>query len=105
MDHAAFQTRELDKWVDFFMGVFDMTITQRAEGNGLRKIWLSGGIQLNENPQASTDLGAFDHIALTTKTYEQTIQRSLDAGCVQTPAGPNWVRTPFGMVIEILEEK
>lgn len=102
MDHVAFEVVDVQKMVDFFISVFAMTILKEDNLGGSRRIWLSGGLQFNENPNVTSNNGFFHHIGLRVEDVDEVINKAMQLGCRQLPLGKNWIVMPENLCIEIL---
>ncbi|MGH0052905.1 MAG: VOC family protein [Sphaerochaetaceae bacterium] len=105
MDHVAFEIKDVQEIVDFFRYVFGFTVTKDIVGeNGLHKIWMTGGLQFNENLDATADHGFFNHMAFCVKDPETVIDKAIEKGCHSLPAGRNWLMMPQNICLEVLPE-
>jgi catechol 2,3-dioxygenase-like lactoylglutathione lyase family enzyme len=102
MNHVAFEVVDVQKMVDFFSSVFKMKILKEDNFGGSRRVWLSGGLQFNENLSATTNSGFFHHIGIRVEDVDATFNKAMQLGCTQLPLGKNWVVMPENLCIEIL---
>ncbi len=101
--HAAYYTAELDWYVRFFDHAFGMAVEKSRTGSdGLREVWLSGGIQLVEISGKTPDNGKAAHLCLLVEDLENARERSLAMGCVPM-AKHHWVQLPDGLCLELFE--
>ena len=105
IDHAAYYVSELDWYVDFFAQVFEMTVTKARTGeDGLREVWLSGGIQLCQRAEPQREDGRTAHLCLIVEDVEQARERALALGC-EPMAKHHWVKLPDGLSLELFNAK
>lgn len=101
IDHAAYNVADLDWYIQFFTQVFDMPVKKEKAGkDGLRQVWLSGGIQLCEVNQGTAYEGHANHLSLITDDLDMAWRKALAMGC--TPEGrDNWLLLPDGLRLEL----
>ena len=102
MDHIAFEVVDVQRMIDFFSSVFKMTLLKEDNLGGHRRVWLSGGLQFNENPDATSNNGLFHHIGIRVEDVDEAIDKAMQLGCTQLSLGKNWVVMPENLCIEIL---
>lgn len=103
IEHAAYKTNELDWYLTFFKEVFDMVpYRARTEADGLRMVWLDGGVQLCEYAEGY-DNGKADHLCLLVEDMELVRDRMLERGC-KPMHKHHWIQLPDGLVIEMVTE-
>lgn len=102
MDHVAFEVVDVQRMIDFFFSVFGMTIVKEDNLEGNRRVWLSGGLQFNENSNATSDNGFFHHLGICVEDVDIATNKAIELGCKQVPPGKNWVMMPENLCIEIL---
>lgn len=101
LDHVAYRVQNMDWTVDFFAQVFEMTVTRTVTAdNGLRNIWLSGGLQLVEEPDFGNESGRAHHVCLLVDDLEGARQKALDLGCKELTKH-HWVELPDGLQVEL----
>ena len=103
IEHSAYRTDRLDWYLDFFKAVFDMVpYRSRVEADGLRNVWLDGGVQLCE-AAAPAENGKADHLCLLVEDLEAVREKMLARGCEAMPKH-HWIRLPDGLIIEMVTE-
>lgn len=101
LDHVAYRVQNMDWTVDFFAQVFEMTVTRTVTAdNGLRNIWLSGGLQLVEEPGFGNESGRAHHVCLLVDDLEGARRKALDLGCKELTKH-HWVELPNGLQVEM----
>lgn len=103
IDHAAYYTAQLDWHLDFFREVFGMEPEKsRCNPDGLREVWLLGGIQLCETAETQPADGRCAHLSLIVEDLEGSREKALSLGCAPMEKH-HWVRLPEGLAIEMFQ--
>ena len=72
-----------------------------------RQVWLEGGVQLIASPgMAVEDAPAqpwIAHVAIRVRGLEAALARAADWAVTALPQGPNWLRTPDGVALELFD--
>lgn len=105
LEHTALQVRNLDWYIHFFKDVFEMDIRMTMGEAPHRKVWLYGGIQLNENPDFTPQAGFLDHLGLMTDDLDKALAKVYTYDVQEQPQGRNWVALPDGIILEIIAGK
>lgn len=101
IDHAAYKVENLEWYIHFFDAVFQMTVYREQTGpDGLRKVWLVGGVQLCEVKEPCTQNGRTDHLCLIVDDLEGARGMALSLGCKPLPKH-HWVELPDGLKVEM----
>ena len=104
VDHVCLLVKDLENAKRLFTEVFGMEPLKEEGQSPRRKIWLDGGIQLNETADIETE-GGIDHFALDVPAEEMAgiFEKTLAYGCSQVPGVTpcQWIRMPDGQVIEL----
>ncbi|MBR2591489.1 MAG: VOC family protein [Oscillospiraceae bacterium] len=101
LNHAALNVRDFEWYLNFFEDVFGMKEEKRQGVMPYRKIWLDGGIQLNECQVEIDSEGPMDHLGFTADDVDAVIKEAKDRGCIAVPYKPTWFILPNGVVIEM----
>lgn len=102
IDHAAYQVEDLDWYIRFFHEVYEMDVYRTVEAEGLRKVWLVGGVQLCEKKAPCVLDGRADHLCLIVDDLEAARTKALGFGCSEMPKH-HWIKLPDGMQIEMFQ--
>jgi 2-dehydropantoate 2-reductase len=108
VDHVAVRVRDIDWNIRFFEEVLDMPVRE-ADGprEAPRQVWLEGGVQLIASPgMAVEDAPAqpwIAHVAIRVRGLEAALARAADWAVTALPQGPNWLRTPDGVALELFD--
>ncbi len=106
VDHVCVQTKKLDQLVELFETVFGMEVFKRGGEAPSRKVWLDGGIQINEAEEFSP-AGGMDHLAVNVPESEQAkvFEEAAKFGCSQVPGLKEyqWIYLPEGQILELTD--
>lgn len=104
IEHVGYRVQNLDWYLDFFAQVFDMGVEkQKVHENGLREVWLVGGLQLVEDPAFSGEgYGRAHHVCLLVGDLEDCRSKALALGARELPKH-HWVELPDGQMVEMFE--
>jgi len=104
-EHVAIFVKDIDWHVAFFRDALGMTLRDASGGTGgaPRQAWTIGGIQLVADPDFDGHEGRCAHLGIMVEDREAAIRECLARGARALPKGPNWLVTPDGLGIEILQ--
>ena len=72
VEHAAYYVNQMDWYLNFFQQVFQMPVQKQRQGaDGLREVWLEGGVQLCETTAPALEDGRCAHLCLIVEDLEQ----------------------------------
>ena len=105
IEHVAIRVVDIDWHVRFFNQVLGLGIReeQPAHGGRPRQVWVLGSVQLIEDPSFAGLEGRLAHLGIVVDDYEGALARAAACGAKALPAGPNWLKMPDGLEIEILK--
>lgn len=103
LHHVAFNVKDIDWYLGLFKDAFGMNVSRTVGESPKRKIWLTGGIQLNENA-CEGENGCFDHVAIEVEDICTTVNLLCQRGCKHSDRGENWIQLPNNVVIELLDK-
>lgn len=101
LTHAALNVRDFEWYLSFFEDIFGMKEEKRQGSMPYRKIWLDGGIQLNECQADITSAGPMDHLGFESDDAGGVVEAAKARGCIAVPFRPTWFILPNGVVIEM----
>lgn len=108
VDHVAVRVKDIAWNIRFFKEVLDMPVRETdGPPEAPRQVWLKGGIQLIASPdmaeQAAQAQPWIAHVAIRVKGMETVLARAADWAVTALPQGPNWLRTPDGIALELFD--
>lgn len=106
LEHVAFRVADLAPHLTFFREGLGMVPTQIAgDADSPKQVWLLGGLQIIQDPEAASSEGRFDHLGLVCTDVPAAIAAAKAHGAIEQPRGPHWLRFPDGLLIELLPQK
>lgn len=108
VEHTAIYVKDILWHIRFFEEVFGMTVLHLEGTHKLpRKVWLSGGIQINEDKGFYAQEGRLAHLGITTDDLSLCLEAAYERGVttMSNGQGKNWIRLPDGLCIEVLQAK
>ncbi len=102
IEHAAYNVDNMDWYLKFFEEVFELVPYRERSTNGLREVWLNGGIQLCESAEKQDQDGRCSHLCLLVEGLDEVRERALAFGAAPMPKH-HWIRLPDGMQLEMFE--
>ena len=88
VEHAAYYVNQMDWYLNFFQQVFQMQVQKQRQGaDGLREVWLEGGVQLCETTAPALEDGRCAHLCLIVEDLEQAREKGPDCGGSGTGPG------------------
>jgi len=104
LEHTAIFVKDMDWHIKFFEAVFGMGIrTKTMNGDQVAQVWLYGGIQLTVKPDYDMLDGYMNHLGIMVDDLDKAVGEAYKYGVTEMPQGRNWVRTPEGCGIEIMQ--
>lgn len=104
IDHVCYWVSDLDWEVRFFQEVYGMTIERTRNENGLKQVWMVGGLQFREDKNFQGGDIRNDHVCLLVDDLEGCRAKALEWGCSEMPQH-HWVKLPDGLKIEMFSAK
>ncbi len=105
LEHMAIKVKDLDWHIRFFEEVFGMKVRMEMGEAPNRKVWLHGGIQMNEDVDFENIEGRSDHMGIMTDEQESVLEKAYEIGVTELPQGHNWIQLPSGLCIEVIAGK
>lgn len=108
VDHVAVRVKDIAWNIRFFEEVLDMPVRETdGPREAPRQVWLKGGVQLIASPdmaeRAAQAQPWIAHVAIRVKGMETALARAADWAVTALPQGPNWLRTPDGIALELFD--
>ncbi len=106
VDHVCILTKDLDNTIKMFKEVFGMESINEAGEAPSRKVWLDGGIQVNEAADFTVK-GGMDHLAINVpeEEHKEIFEKAVAYGCKQVPGMKEyqWIYLPDGQIAELTD--
>lgn len=104
VEHVAIRVKDIAWHIDFFREVLGMTLREVQEPkDGPKQVWTIGGFQLISDPAFEGSEGRLGHIGVMTEDLEAALRSAAAWGVTPLPQGPNWLRLPDGLCIEVMQ--
>jgi catechol 2,3-dioxygenase-like lactoylglutathione lyase family enzyme len=103
VEHAAIRVRDLEWHIRFFRDVLNMGLRDDRRGQTPSQVWTVGGVQLIADPDFDGPEGRLAHLGVMVEDEEAVLREAAAWGVITLPQGPNWLRLPDGLCIEILQ--
>jgi catechol 2,3-dioxygenase-like lactoylglutathione lyase family enzyme len=103
LEHAAIRVRDIEWHIRFFREVLGMTLRDDRRGQTPSQVWTIGGVQLIEDAGFDGPEGRLAHLGVMVEDEAEVLREAAAWGVTALPQGPNWLRLPDGLCIEILQ--
>lgn len=103
VEHAAIRVADLAWHVRFFREVLGMGVRDDRSGGMPAQVWTVGGVQLIADPSFADPEGRLAHLGIMVEDQAAVLLEAKAWGVTELPQGPNWLRLPDGLCIEILQ--
>lgn len=103
VEHAAIRVRDMDWHVRFFRDVLGMELRDDRRAEALSQAWTVGGVQLIADPGFEGGEGRLAHLGIMVEDQAAVLREAQSWDVTELPQGPNWLRLPDGLCIEILQ--
>jgi hypothetical protein len=103
VEHAAICVRDIEWHIRFFSEVLGMALRDDRRGETPSQAWTVGGVQLIAAPDFGGQEGRLAHLGIMVEDQAEVLREAASWGVAELPQGPNWLRLPDGLCIEILE--
>lgn len=101
LEHVAIRVRALAPHLTFFRDVCGMEIRDEKRIGGLRQVWVTGGIQLIEDPDFSGPEGRLAHLGIFVEDLDAALAAAEAHAVKVLPRGRNWLLLPDGLEVEL----
>jgi catechol 2,3-dioxygenase-like lactoylglutathione lyase family enzyme len=103
VEHAAIRVGDIEWHIRFFRDVLGMTLRDDRRGETPSQVWTIGGVQLMADPGFDGPEGRLAHLGIMVEDPAEVLREATAWGVTELPQGPNWLRLPDGLCIEILQ--
>jgi catechol 2,3-dioxygenase-like lactoylglutathione lyase family enzyme len=106
VEHVAIRVGDLAWHLRFFRDALGMAVREvDGPADAPRQVWLHGGPQLVADTDFAGPEGRLYHLGIMTDDLEAAIQAAAGWGLQPMPQGRNWLATPDGLAIELLQAR
>ncbi len=103
LEHAAILVRDLEWHVRFFREVLGMGLRDDRRDRTPSQAWTVGGVQLIAAPDFAGGEGRLAHLGVMVEDQDAVLREAAGWGVTALPQGPNWLRLPDGLCVEVLQ--
>lgn len=103
MEHVAIRVRDIEWHVRFFREVLGMGLRDDRRGQTPSQAWTVGGVQLVADPAFADPEGRLAHLGIMVEDLDAVLREAAGWGVTALPQGPNWLRLPDGLCLEIIQ--
>ena len=103
VEHVAIRVRDIEWHIRFFREVLGMTLRDDRRGQSPSQVWTIGGVQLIADPDFDGPEGRLAYLGVLVEDEAEVLLEAAAWGVTTLPQGPNWLRLPDGLCIEILQ--
>lgn len=106
LEHVAIWVKDIQWHIRFFEDVLGMTMRE-VDGTlqAPRQYWTLGGLQFIHAPQHDEPEGRLAHLGVMCEDLDAALVAAQAYGVREMPQGPNWLRLPDGLSIELIQAK
>ncbi|MGE0313658.1 MAG: VOC family protein [Lautropia sp.] len=104
IEHVALRVRDIRWHIRFFREALGMQMREvQGPADDPAQYWTLGGLQFVSDPDFEGPEGRLAHLGVMCEDLESALAAGLQRGAVPTSDGPNWLRLPDGLVLELIQ--
>ncbi len=104
IEHVAVWVRDIHWHIGFFRDVLGMQMREvEGPADNPRQYWTLGGMQFMSAPDHEGPEGRLGHLGVMCEDQTSAIAAAMARGAQPMSQGPNWLRLPDGLVIELIQ--
>jgi catechol 2,3-dioxygenase-like lactoylglutathione lyase family enzyme len=106
LEHVAIWVKDIHWHIRFFHDVLGMDMREvQGPLDDPKQYWTLGGMQFVASPDFAGPEGRLAHLGVMCEDQAAAIAAALRAGAVAMTQGPNWLRLPDGLALELMQAK
>jgi catechol 2,3-dioxygenase-like lactoylglutathione lyase family enzyme len=106
IEHVAIWVKDIHWHIRFFHDVLGMDMREvQGPIDDPKQYWTLGGMQFVASPDFAGPEGRLAHLGVMCEDQSAAIAAALRAGAVAMSQGPNWLRLPDGLALELMQAK
>lgn len=106
VEHVAVWVRDIQWHIRFFREVLGMEMRERqGPPEAPEQYWTLGGLQFIARPDFAEPEGRLAHLGVMCEDQAWAIAAATARGATAMAQGPNWLRLPDGLAIELLQAR
>ena len=104
VEHVAVWVRDIRWHIDFFREVLGMEMREvQGDPGDPAQYWTLGGMQFIARPDFAEPEGRLAHLGVMCEDQAAAIAGALARGATPMSQGPNWLRLPDGLALEMIQ--
>ncbi|MGN6320000.1 VOC family protein [Trinickia sp.] len=106
LEHVAIWVKDIRWHIRFFEEVLGMTLRE-VDGTleAPRQYWTLGGLQFIHAPEHEGPEGRLAHLGVMCEDLDAALRAARRFGVTEMPQGPNWIRLPDGLAVELIQAR
>lgn len=106
IEHVAVWVRDIHWHIRFFREVLGMEMREiQGPQDNPKQYWTLGGMQFIAAPDFAGPEGRLGHLGVMCEDQAAAIALALERGATPMLQGPNWLRLPDGLALELMQAK
>ena len=104
VEHVAIWVKDIHWHIRFFHEVLGMEMREiQGPAGNPQQYWTLGGLQFIASPDFAELEGRLAHLGVMCEDQAAAIEGARRFGAVEMPPGPNWLRLPDGLALELIQ--
>jgi catechol 2,3-dioxygenase-like lactoylglutathione lyase family enzyme len=106
LEHVAIWVKDIQWHIRFFADVLGMSMREvDGTADAPRQYWTLGGLQFIHAPLHEGPEGRLAHLGVMCADLEAALAAAQAYGVGEMPQGPNWLRLPDGLAVELIQAR
>lgn len=106
IEHVAVWVKDIHWHIRFFREVLGMEMRElQGPPNNPAQYWTLGGMQFIASPDFAGPEGRLGHLGVMCEDQAAAIEAAQRWGATPMPQGPNWLRLPDGLALELIQAR
>lgn len=104
IEHVAVWVKDIHWHIRFFREVLGMEMREvQGPADSPAQYWTLGGMQFIAAPDFAGPEGRLGHLGVMCEDQAAAIAAALGRGATPMSQGPNWLRLPDGLALELIQ--
>jgi catechol 2,3-dioxygenase-like lactoylglutathione lyase family enzyme len=104
IEHVAVWVKDIHWHIRFFHEVLGMEMREvQGPVDDPAQYWTLGGMQFIASPDFTGPEGRLGHLGVMCEDQAAAIAAALERGATPMSQGPNWLRLPDGLALELIQ--
>jgi catechol 2,3-dioxygenase-like lactoylglutathione lyase family enzyme len=106
IEHVAVWVKDIHWHIRFFREVLGMEMREvQGPADDPAQYWALGGMQFIAAPDFAGPEGRLGHLGVMCEDQAAAIAAALERGATPMSQGPNWLRLPDGLALELIQAR